>query len=113
MDGSHWVALYIDLKRGKIYYFDSVGKEPHPDIMRFIQMVQLQSKLLDNQYDYIINTLQHQQRDGQCGMYCIYFIISMLERRIEYKDQTAYDLMNNRIEDDKMARLRSIIYNDK
>jgi hypothetical protein len=113
MDGSHWVALYLDLKRGKIYYFDSVGKEPHPDIMQFIQMVQLQSIQLDNRYDYIQNTLQHQQRDGQCGMYCIYFILSMLERKMEDKDKIADELMNNRIEDDKMAKLRSILYNDK
>ena len=113
MDGSHWVALYLDLKRGKIYYFDSVGKEPHPDIMKFIQMVQLQSIQLDNKYEYIQNTLQHQQRDGQCGMYCIYFILSMLERKMEDKDKIADELMNNRIEDDKMAKLRSILYNDK
>ena len=25
-EGSHWVALYIDIKKGEIYYFDSYGE---------------------------------------------------------------------------------------
>ena len=33
--GSHWVALYIDLKQNQIYYFDSIGNKPGPRIKRF------------------------------------------------------------------------------
>ena len=33
--GSHWVALYTDLAANKLYYFDSIGKEPGKRIKKF------------------------------------------------------------------------------
>ena len=42
--GSHWVGLYTDLKKNKIYYFDSLGKKPGPRIKRF------NNKILDYLY---------------------------------------------------------------
>ena len=33
--GSHWVALYIDLLKNQLYYFDSVGKKPGKRIKKF------------------------------------------------------------------------------
>jgi hypothetical protein len=33
--GSHWVALYTDLHKNQIYYFDSLGQKPGPRIKRF------------------------------------------------------------------------------
>jgi hypothetical protein len=37
--GSHWVALYTDLKEGKIYFFDSYGKIPIKRIRKFITKI--------------------------------------------------------------------------
>ena len=37
--GSHWVALYINLKKYEIYFFDSVGKKPKSRIFKFIYSV--------------------------------------------------------------------------
>ena len=33
--GSHWVALYTDLIKNQIYYFDSLGNKPGPRIRKF------------------------------------------------------------------------------
>ena len=33
--GSHWVALYTDLVKNQLYYFDSIGNKPGPRIKRF------------------------------------------------------------------------------
>jgi hypothetical protein len=33
--GSHWVALYIDLIKNQLYYFDSVGKKPGKRVKKF------------------------------------------------------------------------------
>lgn len=33
--GSHWVALYTDLSKNQLYYFDSIGKKPGKRIKRF------------------------------------------------------------------------------
>ena len=37
--GSHWVGLFIDLKKNGIYYFDSVGSPPLKLIKKFITRV--------------------------------------------------------------------------
>ena len=37
--GSHWVALYINLEKNQIYYFDSVGKLPGRRIKKFINRI--------------------------------------------------------------------------
>ena len=38
-NGSHWVGLFIDLKKNAIYYFDSVGSPPLKLIKKFITRV--------------------------------------------------------------------------
>jgi len=35
-DGSNWVALYTDLKKNQIYFFDSVAKKPIKRIRKFV-----------------------------------------------------------------------------
>jgi hypothetical protein len=42
--GSHWVAIYIDLLKNQLYYFDSVGKKPGIRIKKF------NNKVLDYLY---------------------------------------------------------------
>lgn len=42
--GSHWVALYTDLLKNQLYYFDSIGNKPGPRIKRF------NNKILDYMY---------------------------------------------------------------
>jgi hypothetical protein len=37
--GSHWVALYVDLVKNQIYFFDSLGKKPMKRIKKFITRI--------------------------------------------------------------------------
>jgi len=37
--GSHWVALYADLLKNQVYFFDSVGKPPRKKIKKFINKI--------------------------------------------------------------------------
>ena len=37
--GSHWVALYADLSKNQVYFFDSVGKKPRKRIKKFINKI--------------------------------------------------------------------------
>jgi len=37
--GSHWVALYTDLLKNQIYYFDSVAKGPKKRIKKFVNKI--------------------------------------------------------------------------
>ena len=37
--GSHWVALFADLKQKQVYFFDSVGKVPGHRIRKFVNRI--------------------------------------------------------------------------
>jgi hypothetical protein len=37
--GSHWVAMYGDLKKGEAYYFDSYGISPEPRVRKLMRRV--------------------------------------------------------------------------
>ena len=69
--GLHWVAFYFDRYR-KAVYFDSYGLPPkHSEFIRF---------LTDNASSYRYNTKRVQGNDTTCGMYCLYFLMSMIRK---------------------------------
>ena len=102
--GSHWVALYTDLDKNQIYYFDSFGKKPYKRTRKFINRIlkfmytnkykqelkikdvitelesnpngELASKLKD--FDVRYNQIQHQTKNSECGVYSINFIVRMV-----------------------------------
>jgi len=104
-NGFHWVVLYIDLKRKFIYYFDS-AKNKIPDEVtslmdRLVQQTSIPLKPLNNQ------DKQHQQGNTECGMYVLFFVISMLEGK-----SPAY--FNKRIiTDEEVFKCRQIYFNSQ
>ena len=74
-DGSHWVANFADLKKKKVYYFDSYGMKAPSQIAKFMRSLKLQDPALELEY----NARRFQFNNSECGMYSLYFIISMLE----------------------------------
>ena len=50
--------------------------------------------------------IEHQKKDGQCGMYCLYIIIKLL-----HEDLTPNDIKNYRITDEEMKDYRNIYFN--
>jgi len=73
--GSHWISCAIDLKREKIYYFDSYGMKTPPQIARFMKSFVLQNPSLKLEE----NARRFQYGGSECGMYSIYFLIRMIE----------------------------------
>ena len=76
--GKHWICMYIDLIGNNynspgIYYFDSLGKKPQDNIKKLINNIRSQKKLI-----YFYNDVKHQMKNSECGIYCIHFIIYML-----------------------------------
>ena len=54
--GSHWVALFVDCKKHKIYYFDSYG-DPIPErIMRLVKTIKEQAREMKKSFLFIITT---------------------------------------------------------
>lgn len=93
--GSHWVALYGNLKENKIYYFDSFGKKPGVKVARFVTAIlsyiykkKYQDKFNLNKFmarfknsddfDVVYNKVQHQHKNTECGVYSMNFLIRLL-----------------------------------
>ena len=77
--GSHWVSLFIDIKRRFLFYFDSAGGEMPPEVSRLIERVQSQAKELRFQFKpYTNGSHEHQKGNTECGMYSLFFIVTML-----------------------------------
>ncbi len=103
--GSHWVALYVDLKGMRVYYFDSYGEKIPRRIMKFVKTVQEQSQRFGQRYSFEENKRRHQYSESECGMYCLFFITRML------LDVPFSFFQNNKISDKYMKHLRKIYFN--
>jgi hypothetical protein len=73
--GSHWVATYIDIPGHVCYYFDSYGMKPPEQIAIFMKWLTTQDPKMKLQY----NKRALQKSNTECGMYCLYVIICLLE----------------------------------
>ena len=103
--GQHWVAMFINIPRKQIVYFDSYGEAPEKQFQKFMDTVKEQGAELGLEFTQINNTRRHQYSDGQCGMYSLHFIIELL------KGRDPHQLIGKRISDDHMRRLRKRYFN--
>ena len=78
--GSHWVAMYADLKKHDVLYFDSYGIAPEPRVRRLMRRIGKAIQKINPESnvraDY--NKERHQFKNSECGVYSINFIIRML-----------------------------------
>lgn len=98
--GSHWVSLFIDMNEKTICFFDSVGDKPVKEINKFIKKVTKQGKQKNIHFKIIINKNEHQYKDGECGVYALYFITSRLAGK------KCNDINNMIIKDSEMKQKR-------
>lgn len=84
--GSHWVAMFVDLEDNFIFFFNSTGARIPKRINTLATNIVRQGKQLTppKNIDFHQNTLtEHQKGNTECGMYCMYFLITMLLREKE------------------------------
>lgn len=105
-EGSHWVAVFIDAIKKEVYYFDSYGDKPPKNIKKFINTVQKQTSLLGTKFKYFYNNKRHQYKNSECGMYCLYFIISLLQYGGNFQH-----FLETRVTDREMLDLRKKFFN--
>jgi hypothetical protein len=98
--GSHWVANYIDLAGHRCYYFDSYGVKPPSQIETFMKWLAVQ----DPEMKLESNGRRLQYSNTECGMYCIYMIIRMLE------GDTFLEITRRKPKDADMIDFRDWIY---
>lgn len=106
MPGSHWVSLFIDIKREAIIFFDSALGGVPEEIQKFVSRVQDQANKLRHNLKFYTNTSEHQKGDTECGMYSIYFITKML-----YDFESLDTFLTGNISDEEVFKLRTTYYN--
>ena len=118
--GTHWAAIYIDLKEKLLFHFDSQfgyqGKL-EPQIDDFIKIIKKQEPA----FNVVINKKTHQYSTTECGMYVLYFLITMLTPNKHSKPKlrsknNSYDkkidyFTNKRVHDKDIIYLRDIYFN--
>jgi len=104
--GSHWVSVFLNIKKRRIFYFDSYAKPIPKQIFKFIKTVKKQGKKLDIDIRYKSIKLRHQYGNSECGMYGLYFIITLL------KNKPVSLFERKIIRDKEMLELRNEYYND-
>jgi len=77
--GSHWVAMYMDLNKQVVYFFDSYGSSPPSEVQILVERLQEQAQELGFELKYDYSKIRHQYENSECGVYSIYFIIQLLE----------------------------------
>ena len=78
--GSHWISLFIDIKRGLIYFFDSTGDKPPKQVLKLVNTIKRQGMNQNIQFNYESNAPNvHQKKDTECGVYSIFFIVQMIK----------------------------------
>ena len=86
--GSHWVSMFIDIDNKFILFFDSADNPIPPEIWKkdskggplpLVNRILAQAKALDMDFTFYSNRgHQHQKSNTECGMYSLFFIITML-----------------------------------
>ena len=110
--GEHWISLFINIKKGKIFFFDSAGAHIPVEIMTFVNRVmkqgkELKSKPINFHFDQNY-PVEHQYGGTECGVYSIYFIVHMLEDKI-----TSHYLKTHILKDEYIEKFRKIYFNSE
>ena len=117
--GSHWVSLFVDLDDKFIMYFDSAADIIQPEIQKLVdRMLKQGSQLgMDLKYEKDNTPFEHQMGNTECGMYSLYFIITLLTGKSgEGKLLKGYNEKKNyfnssRIPDEYVFKHRNIYFN--
>ncbi len=119
--GSHWVAVYIDLKIAKdpltpedlkkmakdpveINYYDSYGDPPVDGIKMFIVRLGEKFLLKGEKVKILYNDKRHQYGNSECGVYSMNFILERLHGTPMKK------ISKSKIMDKEMNNMRRLLY---
>ena len=126
--GSHWVALFADIVKNEIYYFDSYGTCPTPEVKTLVNRIatwcyknntnniitdsMIDGSFMSDKKNYIeqslktikYNKIRHQFKNSECGVYSINFILRLL------KGESFNHICENITTDDEVNKCRPVYY---
>jgi hypothetical protein len=125
--GSHWVSMFIDITNRFIFFFDSADNSIPPEIWTenpednsLVNRIIRQGKELSPPIDFTFYNnrgVEHQTGNTECGMYSLFFIITMLTGKINKGGQLSITkrrelFLKKRIPDGLVYQYRKIYFND-
>lgn len=108
--GEHWMSLFINIKKRKIFFFDSAGNEAPPEVKALINRIETQGERMIPPIKFNIDSnegINHQYENTECGVYSLYFIVHMLEDKV-----TGHYLKTHKIKDEYMSKFRKVYFNE-
>ena len=105
LEGSHWICMFIDVKKNYIFYFDSNADKTPDEILEFVDKVKKQADELGIKLKYYENKIEHQKTDTECGMYVLFVITQLLQNKM------SPEMFKKRISDKDMEDLRKVFFN--
>lgn len=121
--GSHWVSMFVDIEHRFIFYLDSAGEDIQPEIKVLKNRIRKQAKELGMHFKFYQNyPLEHQMGENECGMYALFFIITLLTGEIDEPGKPTKKFKNHnsiirmfkkeQIPDRYMNKYRQIFFNE-
>jgi len=129
--GSHWVALYADLVKGDIYFYDSYGYRPEPRLRGLAKRIgewkykkdtgktvnigiedwmtedNKNKNEIENKYDIRYSAIRNQYKNSECGVYSMNFCIRLL-------NGSSFDnIIKEKLADDVVNQCREIYFNNQ
>ena len=107
--GQHWISMFINIKKKTIFFFDSTGDKPLPQIMVLVERIKEQGLNLKRPIKFTFDSneeIEHQYGNTECGIYSLYFIVHMLEDKM-----TEHYLKTHILKDNYMEKFRNIYFN--
>ena len=108
--GQHWISLFINIKKKKIFFFDSTGDKVPREIMKLVKRIQEQGMNLERKIKFKFDSnegIEHQYGNTECGIYSLFFIVHMLEDKM-----TEHYLKTHILKDEYMNKFRRVYFND-
>jgi hypothetical protein len=107
--GEHWISLFINVNKKQIFFFDSAGDKAPLEIVVFVNRVIEQGKALKEPIYFQFDEnypVEHQHGNSECGVYSLYFVIYMLEDKIN-----GNYLKTHIIPDKQIEKYRRVFFN--
>lgn len=108
--GQHWISMFINIKKKRIFFFDSTGDKPSSEIMTLVNRIKDQGMTIQPKISFKFDSnegIEHQYGNTECGIYSLFFIVHMLEDKM-----TEHYLKTHILKDEYMQKFRKIYFND-
>jgi hypothetical protein len=109
--GKHWITMFVNIKKGLIYFFDSAGNAIPTRLKKLVKNITKQGLALNPPIKFAFDQnhpVEHQYGTTECGIYSLYFIVHMLEDKL-----TAKYLKTHIITDEYVNKFRKIYFNQE